>query len=53
LRRHNKANQKAVECYDAASGERCPVPAGWTHVVEGGVKYAVDLEHGHKTGRDK
>uniref|UniRef100_A0A7S0SED3 S-adenosylmethionine-dependent methyltransferase domain-containing protein n=1 Tax=Mantoniella antarctica TaxID=81844 RepID=A0A7S0SED3_9CHLO len=37
-------------CYDAKTGERCPAPTGLTAVMEGGVKYAVDLERGHKTG---
>lgn len=33
-------------CYDAKTGERCPAPTGLTAVMEGGVKYAVDLERG-------
>ena len=37
-------------CYDAKTGERCPAPTGLTSVTEGGVKYSVDLEKGHKTG---
>lgn len=37
-------------CYDAKTGERCAAPAGLTSVTEGGVKYGVDLEKGHKTG---
>ena len=37
--------------YDAKTGEQVGAPSGGVEVTEGGVKYAVDLEKGHKTAR--
>jgi len=38
-----------MSCYDAATGEATAIP-GEVRVFENGVQYAIDIEHGHKTG---
>jgi len=38
-----------ISCYDAGTGAAAAIP-GETRVFENGVQYAVDIEHGHKTG---
>jgi 23S rRNA (cytosine1962-C5)-methyltransferase len=50
LQRYTTAEAPESFCYNAKTGERCPAPSGLTEVKEGGVKYGVDLERGHKTG---